>query len=264
MTKGYLAFVLHAHLPYVRHPEYDSFLEERWFFEAMTETYIPLIKFFDQLIKDKVPFRTTISISPSLLAMMEDGLLQERYEAHLSGLIKLSKKEMDRTSGDPHLNYLAGMYHTLFKEARDIFARKYKRKISKAFLNYHKKGVVELITSSSTHAILPLISSQPKAVMAQIRNGLDYFESVFGFRPGGMWLPECAYSRDLDDILCKEGIKYIFMEAHGIENAGTSPFYGVHAPIFTPSGIAGFGRDRASTKQVWSAREGYPGNPDYR
>ncbi len=47
MTKGYLALVLHAHLPYVRHPEYDSFLEERWFFEAMTETYIPLIKYFE-------------------------------------------------------------------------------------------------------------------------------------------------------------------------------------------------------------------------
>ncbi len=66
MTKGYLALVLHAHLPYVRHPEYESFLEERWFFEAMTETYIPLIKFFDQLIKDKVPFRTTISTVPQV------------------------------------------------------------------------------------------------------------------------------------------------------------------------------------------------------
>ena len=37
--------VLHAHLPYVHHPEYERFLEERWLFEAVTETYIPLIKF---------------------------------------------------------------------------------------------------------------------------------------------------------------------------------------------------------------------------
>ncbi|UCH81038.1 MAG: DUF1957 domain-containing protein [Nitrospiraceae bacterium] len=264
MPKGYLAFVLHAHLPYVRHPEYDTFLEERWFFEAMTETYIPLIQFFDRLISDGVGFRITVSLSPSLLSMMEDSLLQERYEAHLTGLMELSKKEMDRTSSDPHLNYLAGMYHRLFKEARDVYVKKYRRSISSAFLNFHKKGVVELITSSSTHAILPLISSQPKAVVAQIRNGLDYFEHVFGFRPGGMWLPECAYSRDLDDILGNEGIGFFFMEAHGIENASTSPFYGVHAPVFTPSGIAAFGRDRASTKQVWSAREGYPGDPDYR
>ncbi len=264
MSKGYVAFVLHAHLPYVRHPEYDSFLEERWFFEAMTETYIPLVTFFDKLVKDRVRFRTTISISPSLLAMMEDSLLQERYEAHLSGLIELSKKEMDRTSSDPHLHHLAGMYHGLFKGARDVYVKKYRRKISSAFLKYQKKGVVELITSSSTHAILPLISSLPKAVVAQVRNGLDYFESVFGFRPGGMWLPECAYDRGLDNILSKEGINYFFMEAHGVENASISPFYGLHAPVFTPSGIAAFGRDRASTKQVWSAREGYPGDPDYR
>ncbi len=64
MHKGYLAFVLHAHLPYVRHPEYPSFLEERWFFEGMTETYIPLIQFFDRLVKEKVDFKITISLSP--------------------------------------------------------------------------------------------------------------------------------------------------------------------------------------------------------
>ena len=36
MPKGFLLLILHAHLPYVRHPEYDLFLEERWFFEAVT------------------------------------------------------------------------------------------------------------------------------------------------------------------------------------------------------------------------------------
>ena len=40
---GYLALVLHAHLPYVRHPEYPEFLEEDWLYEAITETYLPLL-----------------------------------------------------------------------------------------------------------------------------------------------------------------------------------------------------------------------------
>ena len=44
MSQGYLAIVLHAHLPFVRHPEHDRFLEENWLFEAITETYIPLIQ----------------------------------------------------------------------------------------------------------------------------------------------------------------------------------------------------------------------------
>ena len=37
MPKGYLAIVLHAHLPFIRHPEFDDFLEEDWLFEAITE-----------------------------------------------------------------------------------------------------------------------------------------------------------------------------------------------------------------------------------
>ena len=41
---GYLALVLHAHLPYVRHPEYEEFLEEDWLYEAIVETYLPLLE----------------------------------------------------------------------------------------------------------------------------------------------------------------------------------------------------------------------------
>jgi len=264
MPKGYLAFVLHAHLPYVRHPEYDSFLEERWFFEAMTETYIPLIKMLDDLAEANVRFRITISLSPSLLAMMEDPLLQNKYSAYLSSQIELTVKELERTRHEPHFHSLAGMYNRLFTAARNIFIKKYRKRISTAFQRHHAGGIVELITTSATHAILPLFTSQPKAVAAQIASGLDYFESIFGFRPQGMWLPECAYSHGLEGILKDQNVRYFIMESHGVEHASTSPFYGVYAPLYTPSGIAAFGRDRGSTKQVWSAREGYPGHPDYR
>ncbi|MCK5227143.1 MAG: hypothetical protein KAK02_02995, partial [Desulfobulbaceae bacterium] len=64
-NKGYLALVLHAHLPYVRHLGENDALEERWLFEAITETYIPLLLTLDGLVKDKVDFRLTLSISPT-------------------------------------------------------------------------------------------------------------------------------------------------------------------------------------------------------
>ena len=54
MPVGYWCPVLHAHLPYVRHPEYPEFLEEDWFFEAITETYIPLIRVMQRLTDDGV------------------------------------------------------------------------------------------------------------------------------------------------------------------------------------------------------------------
>lgn len=51
--KGYLNFVLHAHLPYVRHPESEEYIEERWLFEAISETYIPLLIYFQKLVEDR-------------------------------------------------------------------------------------------------------------------------------------------------------------------------------------------------------------------
>src|SRR5207244_7215038 len=93
----YLCLVLHAHLPFVRHPEYEDFLEEDWLYEAITETYIPLLDVFDSLERDGVDWRMTMSISPTLAAMLSDPLLQERYLRHLDNLLALAGKVLERT-----------------------------------------------------------------------------------------------------------------------------------------------------------------------
>jgi len=94
MPKGMLCLVLHAHLPFVRHPEHENFLEEDWLFEAITETYLPLLNIFEGLVEDQVPFKITMSLTPPLISMLVDPLLQSRYLRHLDKLIELSKKEM--------------------------------------------------------------------------------------------------------------------------------------------------------------------------
>lgn len=264
MPKGYLAIVLHAHLPFVRHPEYNSFLEERWLFEAITETYLPLLKMLTGLVREQIPCRITVSFSPPLLAMMQDRLLQDRYRQHLDKVIELCRKELERTRHNPHLHYLAGVYHGLFQEARDLFVTNCGMNLAAGFKKLHEAGVVELITTTATHAVLPLLAAQPRAVAAQIRAGIGYFEKVFGVRPRGIWLPECGFYPDLDRLLRDAGIRFFITESHGLTNAGTTPFYGVYAPLYTPSGVAAFARDQGSTREVWSAREGFPGDPDYR
>src|SRR5574341_1905159 len=118
MEKGYLALVLHGHLPYVRHPEHDQFLEEDWLYEAITETYIPLINVFDGLVNDGVDFRMTMSLTPTLIAMLTDPLLQQRYVRHIGKLIELAEKEVERTRNQPEFNPLAHMYRDLFMNAR--------------------------------------------------------------------------------------------------------------------------------------------------
>src|SRR5689334_19711849 len=133
MAKGYLALVLHAHLPFVRHPEEENFLEENWLYEAITETYIPLIDIFDHLVADGVPFRLTMSLTPPLICMLQDPLLQNRYIRHITRLIELSEKEIERTGHIPHYHGLALMYNRRLNEAKDIFIKKYNKNIITAF-----------------------------------------------------------------------------------------------------------------------------------
>ena len=83
MATGYLALILHAHLPFVRHPEHEDFLEEDWFFEAITESYVPLIGMMQRLVRDEVPFKLTMTVTPTLCAMLQDELLRERYVRYL-------------------------------------------------------------------------------------------------------------------------------------------------------------------------------------
>src|SRR5216110_878649 len=103
---GHLALILHAHLPFVRHPEHEHFLEEDWFFEALTESYMPLLRMMQRLVDDAVPFKLTMSFTPTLCAMLEDQLLRERYVRHLELLIDLAKREQNRTRKDPQLHQL--------------------------------------------------------------------------------------------------------------------------------------------------------------
>jgi 1,4-alpha-glucan branching enzyme len=104
----------------------------------------------------------------------------------------------------------------------------------------------------------------PSAVHAQVHVGIDQSRRQLGFHPPGFWLPECAYSPGLDRELAGAGVRFSFLEEHGLAHAHPRPAYGVRAPIVSPGGVVFFGRDRESSHQVWSAEVGYPGDPDYR
>ncbi len=263
MEKGYLALVLHSHLPFVRHPEHDQFLEEDWLYEAITETYIPLINIFDGLVDDGIDFRVTMSLTPTLISMLTDPLLQQRYVRHISKLIELAEKELDRTKDDLRFSPIAEMYHEMFLKARSVFEEKYERNLVSAFRRFQDLGRLEIITCAATHGFLPLMENA-RAVRAQVMVAVEHYARHLGRPPKGIWLPECGYYEGLDEILKEAGIRYFFTDSHGIYHATPRPKYGVYAPIYCPSGVAAFGRDIESSKQVWSSIEGYPGDYNYR
>src|SRR5215471_3618836 len=145
MPLGYLNLVLHAHLPYVRHPEYEDFLEEDWLYEAITETYIPLLEVFEGLERDGVEWRLTMSVTPTLAAMLSDPLLQYRYVRHLDNLIALAAKEIERTRWEPEFHPLARMYHTRFCRAREVFVNQYDHNLLRGFRHFFESGKLEII-----------------------------------------------------------------------------------------------------------------------
>lgn len=262
MSSGYLALVLHAHLPYVRHPEQQSAVAERWLWEALTESYIPLLQTFFRLAEEKISFRITLSLSPPLISMLGDPLLQDRYWKHLNLSLELGAKEIARNKGNSQLKKLAEFYVERLEGIKKFYDE-WEHDLISAFRHLHKSGHLEVITTAATHGYLPLMVTE-EARKAQIAIAIEFFEKWFGFLPKGFWLPECGYKPGIEKILAEFGIKYFIVETHGILNASPQPKDGVYAPLLTSSGVAAFGRDPDSSRQVWSSHEGYPGDFCYR
>lgn len=264
MFKGYWMPVLHMHLPFVKHPEFDYFLEEHWLFEAINESYIPILMKMKSLYDDNIDFRITFSITPPLSEMLKDRLLMHKYSEHLDKQIELTEKETKRLKDDRQFADLAQFYHYRFLDIKNFFNSFLKGNVLNGFKYFQEKGKIEIITCAATHGFLPLLNVNEKAVEAQISIGVKSYERVFGKKPKGIWLPECAYYEGLDKLLSKYDIEFFFLDTHGIIYANPAPKRGPYAPILTPNGVYAFGRDIESSKQVWSSKEGYPGDFDYR
>lgn len=262
--KGYVSFILHAHLPFIHHPESDDYLEEEWLFEAISETYIPLLLNFKKLEEEKVDFRITMSLTPPLLNMLDNELLHQKYINYLEKHIELCEKEVTRTTYDSRLNELSKYYLDRYSNDLHLFRDIYKCNLIKQFKHFQDIGVLEIITCGATHGFFPILYVNENTVKAQIGVGVETYKKYFGRPPRGIWLPECGYVPQADKYLKEFGIEYIITESHGILYANPAPIYGTFAPIVSPGGVVAFGRDIESSRQVWSSINGYPGDFNYR
>ncbi len=259
---GFWTLVLHSHLPYVHHPGYEYFLEEHWLFEAISETYIPLLMTLKELERENVYTRITTSVTPPLAEMLDNEDLNRKYLNYLDKLIELAGKEIERTKNDKNFSPLAHMYNERFRKIKSFFQNDLNGRVLNGYREFQNKGMLCIITCGATHGFLPFMSEN--AVRAQIEIACRIHEKHFGRRPEGIWLPECAYYAGADKLLSEAGIKFFFVDSHGILYADPRPRYGTYAPVFTSHGVAAFGRDYYSSKQVWSSKEGYPGDASYR
>ncbi len=254
---GKLAFVLHAHLPYVRKNEENS-LEEDWFYQAILECYIPLLRALENAsIENPKNTKLTLSLSPTLLSLLGSPKLKSKFPRWINTRIDF----LNELSGEDKI-----ASHFLLKTIKSqlIFWEECSGNLIEKFRRLSINGSLDIITCAATHGYLPILRENPETVIGQIKTAVRCHEDFFGFNPLGLWLPECAYYENLDSILSDTGIRYAVLDGHGILNAKPRPRYGVYAPICSKSGVAFFGRDSQSTLPVWSSREGYPGDPVYR
>jgi 1,4-alpha-glucan branching enzyme len=257
--QGDIVFVLHAHLPFVKEPEHEDFLEEHWLFEALTECYLPLLDLLWRLEEDGVSYGMALSLSPTLIAMLDDPLLRSRYEHYLARRQALLSKARDFLRPQHGFDGALGLYERRLESIRKRFVS-LRGDVIGGFADIAKDGSLELITCALSHPVLPLLDEASQRT--QINGALRFFEQRFGYASKGFWLPECAYSPGLERLL--PGVKYTLLDSHALTKAAPRAVYGPFAAAMTPEKMTILARDIDTSRQIWSREEGYPGDPEYR
>ena len=226
---GAFTFVLHSHLPYARLAGRWPHGEE-WIHEAATGTYIPLLQTFYDLRNEGVPFRLTLGMTPVLAEQLSDPDVIDHLDQYLDQRIEAAKKDIAYFEApeteDKHLRYLAEWYLTLYERIKSDFDGRFNRDIVGSFRQLQDEGYLEITTSAATHGYLPLLS-RDSSIVAQLRTGVQSYTRLFGRRPTGIWLPECAYRPayfledgkvrpGIEHWLAAENLKVFFSETHAI------------------------------------------------
>jgi 1,4-alpha-glucan branching enzyme len=254
MSRASLAVVLHGHVPFVRHLGRDEIGEERWLRSAITSTYIPLLDTLDALARDRVPLRLTLALSPTLLGMLADRPLRDRYLHHLDRLVELAEKEERRTRHEPALYRLARMYLARFYRARAVFLDEWQRDLTAAFRAYQERGMLDVVTSTASHAELPLVAPSPGVVRAQVEVATLEHGRHFDLPADGLWLPGGAYEPGLEGELARVGLRYFFVDGRALAHATPRPVYGAYAPVACgDSGVAAIACDAEVAAEVRAA-----------
>jgi 1,4-alpha-glucan branching enzyme len=194
--RGAFTFMLHSHLPYVRENGTWPHGEE-WLYEALAETYLPLLDVLSDLADEGIRGGVTIGLTPILCEQLADPLVVERFAEYTQDRRERAERDVERferarTPDAPKLAALARWYAGWYAHAGEAFDGRYRRDVMGAFRGLQDTGAIEIATSAATHGYLPLLATDA-AIRGQLREGIRSYERFFGRRPRSVWLPECAY-----------------------------------------------------------------------
>jgi len=246
-TIGSFSFIFHSHLPYVRKAGVWPFGEE-WLHEALSETYIPILDVFYNLIDEGIKPKATVGITPILAEQLNDPYLSKKFQKYMEIKIKKCEEDIERNSSNPKLRDLAIFYLDFFNEILSSYKDRYNSDVIGAFKKLQDEGFIEIITCAATHGYLPLLG-RDSAVNAQIKVGVESYKRLFGREPKGIWLPECAYRHGyewippvegkyaqrgyrpgIEKFLIENKINYFIVDTHTIEGGKTMGVYALRFP----------------------------------
>ena len=289
MSVGSFLLVLHSHLPYCRKAGVWPFGEE-WVFEAMAETYIPLLNIIKCLAAKGDFGSITIGFTPVLLDQLQDPYMLLRFDEYLEAKITAAEADIIRFGAESEWAFqrLARFYKERYEKVRDDFYLQYNGSLVNAFKSLQDEGLIQILAGAATHAYLPLLSTGA-SVYSQLKLGHDVYHQSFGHSPSGVWLPECGYrppsgSLNIERDLKSLGYSCFFVDAHAIEGGSPIDVYSdrsLRKPqrrsitakrdytaclpyLVSGSDIAVLGRNQRTALQVWSSEWGYPGDGNYR
>jgi 1,4-alpha-glucan branching enzyme len=220
-----------------------SSLEELRFFESLSETYLPLLEMLERLDRDRVAFRLALVVSPILCHHLQDRGLLERYLDYTDRQIEFGRGEIRRHRNNERLKSLARYYCDRIIERRFTFAERYDGDILKVLSAFQRKGKLEILATTATHAFLPFYVSYPEAVQAQIEVALSSYHRCFGKFPQGFFLSETGWTRELERPLRAYNLGYTIVEAHGLVYGEPPACKGSFYPVRTPRGVFILGRE---------------------
>lgn len=273
--KKNITIILNTHMPHVLGDK-DIFDEpENWLFEAITETYIPLITSLNQWDSASAQGkRIVFSLTPCLLQQL--AACKPRYMEYLAILQKIAFFELERTKSsslydkyEKHPKHFNQEQLHLLQQTVEAYLRRINSAIafmqSRDLLEELKRAAqknsdhFELWTSSPNHNFLPFFKDQTASHF--IRRGIDIFESHLQQKPSGFWLPECAFRPGLEPLLSAAGVNKIAVTPHAI---------GVYHPdiksgIYQHKNLQLLVHDYRLAMHIWKSElDTIPSNPIYR
>jgi 1,4-alpha-glucan branching enzyme len=163
--KADLLLVFHAHLPYIRIPSKRFPLQEIWLFQILTESYVPLILKLMELLESGYRFNVTFSLSPTLMSMLDDDYYKMKYRDYLRVVLRLVEN-LSR-SKNPDISHAVSYLRMRIEEVLHFYENINGDLIGE-FKLLSQRGVVNLITTCATHALLPAFRFNEDLVRLQV------------------------------------------------------------------------------------------------